>query len=67
MNSVKKLVTLAKLVHSEAGQAMVEYSIVAHLLIGAGGLMLLKFLPKLISTYQMYLDGFYFTLNLPLP
>jgi Flp pilus assembly pilin Flp len=58
---------LRQLFLGESGQAMVEYSLMAHLILGAGVLSLVVITPKLFAAFQNYLNSIYFVLNLPLP
>lgn len=49
------------------GQAMAEYAIVTAGLMGGMALMTFQILPDFIEAFQIYLNGFYFLLNLPIP
>lgn len=64
---MKTLQKIKQLVRGQLGQSTVEYSFIAHFILGTGALMMIKLMPKLFAAYQTYLNGFYFTLNLPLP
>lgn len=52
---------------SDDGQAMAEYAIVTAALMGGLATMTFQILPDFIEAFQMYLNGFYFLLNLPIP
>ena len=51
----------------QEGQAMVEYALVTAALMGGLGLMTYQILPDFIEALQIYLNGFYFMLNVPIP
>lgn len=65
MTSWKKW--LHRAVADPAGQAMAEYAIIVAALMG--GLLLMSFnvLPEMIRAFQLYYDGYYIILNLPIP
>ena len=54
-------------IRDEGGQAMAEFAIVTAALMGGLGLMSFEILPNFIEALQVYLDGFYLLLNLPIP
>jgi hypothetical protein len=65
---VKRL--LRRLRDEESGQAAMEYAIMsAYLLVfvGAASPWVIRFAPEMLNALQIYMDGFYFTLALPLP
>jgi len=49
----------------ERGQAMVEYALVAFAIITAFTGIVYYFIPEMMDAYQIYVDSFYFILNLP--
>ncbi len=54
----------------ESGQAAVEYAIMSMwLLLGVGAAypFLMAFAPEMMNALQIYVDGFYFCLALPIP
>ncbi len=51
----------------ERGQAMLEYSLVTHLFMLAGGVSALIILPTMMNALNNYLQNIYFMLNLALP
>jgi hypothetical protein len=51
----------------QAGQAMAEYAVVAAALMGGLAVMSFQILPDFIEALQVYLDGFYLMLNMPIP
>ena len=51
----------------QGGQAMVEYALVTAALMGGLGLMTYQVLPDFIEALQIYLNGYYFMLNVPIP
>lgn len=53
--------------HSDGGQAMAEYAIIAAALMGGLATVTFQVLPDFIVAYQQYLNGFYLLLNLPIP
>ncbi len=46
---------------------MAEYAIVAAALMGGLATMSFQILPDFIEALQIYLNGYYFLLNLPIP
>jgi hypothetical protein len=64
---MKTLQKLKQLLSGQLGQSTVEYSFIAHAILIVGGVTMIKVMPLLFDAYQTYLNGFYFTLNLPLP
>jgi hypothetical protein len=52
---------------NDDGQAMAEYAIVTAALMGGLTLMTFQILPDFIEAFQLYLNGFYLLLNLPIP
>lgn len=53
-------------VRSSRGQAMVETVLLTMLLIGWGSAMM-YFFPDSMNALQIYMDGFYYVLSLPIP
>ena len=51
----------------EGAQAMAEYAIIAAALMGGLAVMTFQILPDFIEALQVYLNGFYLMLNLPIP
>jgi|GEM_PF-1858196 len=49
------------------GQAMVEYSMVVHVLALAGGVAIITVLPMLMNALNTYLNGLYYMINLAVP
>ncbi len=50
---------------SESGQAMLEYALVAFAIITAFTGIVYYFIPEIMDAYQIYIDSYYFILNLP--
>ena len=50
-----------------SGKAMTEYSLVVFFILGLGIIAGWGLIPQFINSYQLYLDGFYVMLNLPIP
>jgi hypothetical protein len=59
--SVKKIVKRAN--SRIRGQAMVEYSIVTHFIIGAGATALLPVISRLYEALNFYYEGVYFVIK----
>lgn len=51
----------------ERGQAMLEYSLITHFFMLAGGVSALIILPSMMNALNNYLQNIYFMLNLALP
>ena len=54
----------------DSGQAAVEYAVMTSYLLVAGlglGAGLLSFAPEMLNAFQIYIDGFYLCLSVPLP
>ena len=49
------------------GQAMLEYSIIVHVLALSGGVAIIAVLPMLMRALNTYLDGLYYMINLAVP
>ena len=50
-----------------SGQAITEYSLIVFFILGLGIIAGWGLIPQFINSYQLYLDGFYVMLNLPIP
>ncbi|MFN7132769.1 MAG: hypothetical protein ACK4N5_11860 [Myxococcales bacterium] len=56
-----------RLGQDESGQAMAEYSMISfYLILGTGG-CLFVWIPSMLNAYQVYIQGFYLVLGLPVP
>jgi hypothetical protein len=51
----------------DGGQAMAEFAIVTAALLGGLAVMSFQILPDFIEALQIYLNGFYILLHLPIP
>jgi|GEM_PF-5588149 hypothetical protein len=58
---------IQNVVADTAGQAMAEYAIVVAALMGGLTVMSFHLLPEMIRAFQLYYDGYYIILNLPIP
>ena len=61
--------TLARL-RDERGQAATEYAIMSAYLLAAGLVaspFIMRFMPEMLNSFQIYVDGFYFVFSLPIP
>lgn len=56
-----------RLLRRKRGQAMIEYAVVATLLLGSLTTAGIIFLPGMIRAYNIYYKSFYAVLNLPIP
>jgi len=65
MNTSRRL--LGMLVRAQRGQAMAEYSSIVFLLLCTTGLLLVQFLPSMITAIGDYIHGFYYVMALPIP
>ena len=61
------LLQIKKLVKEESGQGIVEYSLVTGGIIAALAISGVFVIPYFMDALQIYLDGFYFILSLPIP
>jgi hypothetical protein len=62
-----KLQRLLRRLRRRSGQAMVEYAVVATLILGSLTTAGIIFLPSMIRAYNIYYKSFYAVLNLPIP
>lgn len=61
---------LGRLHREDQGQAMTEYAVMSAYLLVAGLVsapFVMRFAPEMLNALQIYMDGFYFSLALPLP
>lgn len=59
--------TWKDIINESKGQAMVEYAIITAALLGGLLVMSYSIFPRFVQALQLYLDGFYIILNLPIP
>ena len=62
-----KLQRFFKRLRRRSGQAMMEYAVVATLILGSMTTAGIIFLPSMIRAYNIYYKSFYAILNLPIP
>ena len=55
------------IIKDRAGQAMAEYAIITAALLGGLIVMSYSVFSSFVNALQLYLDGFYIVLNLPIP
>jgi Flp pilus assembly pilin Flp len=59
--------TFRHLLRSPRGQAMVEYSVVAHMILVGGTAVGFPFLAKLLNALTKYYESIYWVLTSPIP
>jgi len=63
---MKSFKNIFRRVKNEDGQAVVEYSLIAFLILAGGVIFLPTAIDQIVSAYHVYIGGFYYVLSIPI-